>query len=126
MDIGKISGNDSFYAGYEGEPRITLSIKGMEEICIHLWDGYFEDVFGKPILDGCGWTGFTRDYNQLEGAFAPETDCKEIVPDEYLRDVFLYKDKVFDYEETAQVVELICDLLEYAAESGKNVIVTVE
>lgn len=126
MDIGKISGNYTFYDGYEGEPQITIAIKDDENIHIHLWDGYFEDIFGNPSLDGNGWTGFTKDYNQLEGAFAEKADCEEIKPNEYLEDILQYKEKTFDYEETAAVVDLICELLQYAIDNEKSVIVTVE
>lgn len=126
MDIGKISGNYTFYDGYESEPQITIAIKDDENIHIHLWDGYFEDIFGNPSLDGNGWTGFTKDYNQLEGAFAENADCEEIKPNEYLEDILQYKEKTFDYEETAAVVDLICELLQYAIDNDKSVIVTVE
>lgn len=34
---------------------------------IHIWEGYFDDIFDSPSLDGKGWKGFTRDYHQLEG-----------------------------------------------------------
>lgn len=60
MGIGKIIDNDTFYEGYEGEPQIVLSLADME--VLHIWEGYFEDIYGAPALDGKGWNGFTRDY----------------------------------------------------------------
>lgn len=125
MDIGKIKGNYTFCDGYEGEPQITLTIKDDEDIHIHLWDEYFDDIFGNPPLDGNGWTGFTKDYNQLEGVFAENADYCEIMPEEYLTDLSAYKGKTFDFEETADAVNLICELLQYAIDNGKSVIVTI-
>ena len=43
MDIGNQNDNYTFYDGYEGEPEITLSIDGV--MSIHLWEGYFDDIF---------------------------------------------------------------------------------
>ena len=125
MDIGRIKNNDTFYKGYEGEPQIMVSIKGDEELCLHIWDGYFEDIFGHPSIDGKGWIGFTRDYNQMEGVFSGETDCCEIVsPEEYLKDLSACQINTFQYEETKQAAELLCEFLRYAVDKGKTVLVT--
>lgn len=51
--------NYAFYEGYEGEPEITLRVAN--NVTIHIWEGYFDDIFDMPSLDGNGWTGFTRD-----------------------------------------------------------------
>ena len=45
----------------------------------------------------------------------------EIPLKEYLDDLTLYKDKAFDYEETAQVFDLMADLFEKAVETGVHV-----
>jgi len=75
MGIGKID-NYKFYEGYGYEPEVelTTNIETMETL--HIWDGFFMDIFGEPSLDGKGWHGFTRDYNQCEGAF---DDGKNII-----------------------------------------------
>lgn len=125
MDIGKIKDDYSFYEGYEGEPQITLSILG-DDIRIHFWDGYFEDLFGTPPLNGEGWIGFTRDYNQLEGAFLADSGYAEVNPEDYLRDVVSCCEKSFAYEETAQAGALLRDFLQYAVDNLKTVAVTVE
>lgn len=63
MDTGKL--NDyTYYFGYEGEPEFVLS-SGDESI--HIWDGYINDIFGDPIMDGKGWKGLTRDFNEMTG-----------------------------------------------------------
>lgn len=105
MDIGKINDNHTFYEGYEGEPEIILSIPNSDTI--HIWEGYFDDIYDTPLLDGKGWNGFTRDYHQMEGIFINGGGKAKINPREYLDDLMLYKDKNFDFEETKQVFHLI-------------------
>ena len=126
VGIGKIKDNYTFYEGYDGEPQITITVKGDEDARIHLWDGYFEDIFGNPPLSENGWSGFTKDYNQLEGALAAGAGSVEISPVEYLNDISSYKGKTFTYKETSDVVDLICELLRYAIDNGKSVTVTAE
>lgn len=123
MDIGKITDNDTFYAGYEGETEIILSIPNSDTI--HIWEGYFDDIFDTPSLDGNGWKGFTRDFHQMEGAFAddnPKTDMNVI---EYFEDLVQYKNKTFDYDETAQVFELMMSLFKKAIEIDAPIIMKV-
>lgn len=55
MDIGKTNDNYIFYEGYEGEPEIILYIPN--ETTIHIWEGYFDDIYDTPSLDGKGWIG---------------------------------------------------------------------
>ena len=119
MDIGKINDNYTFYEGYEGEPEIILTLPGSE--AVHIWEGYFDDIYDTPSLDGKGWNGFTRDYHQMEGIFINGGSTAEITPKEYLDDLMLYKDKDFDFEETTQVFDLMVTLFEKAIEKGVSV-----
>ena len=105
--------------GYEGETQIVLSLANMEVFLIG--EGYLEDIYGAPALDGMGWNEFTRDYQQKEGIFADDGTVAELDPKEYLDDLTLYKDKAFDYEETAQVFDLMANLFEKAVETGVSV-----
>lgn len=41
---------------------------------IHIWDGYFEDIFGNPLSTNAGWSGFTKDYQESVRTFDGE-DC---------------------------------------------------
>ena len=116
MDTGKTKDNYIFYEGFEGEPEIILTFSNAE--VFHIWDGYFDDIYNRPSLDGKGWNGFTRDYHQMEGIFANGGDTVKINPKEYLDDLMLYKDKNFDFEETAQVFDLMVALFEKAIENG--------
>ena len=119
MDIGKINDNYTFYEGYEDEPEIILTLENSD--AVHIWEGYFDDIYDTPPLDGNGWNGFTRDYHQMEGVFADNSSVTEVEPKEYLEDLMLYKNKTFDYEETAQVFDLIVALFEKAIEKGMSI-----
>ena len=77
MGIGKTSDNYTFYEGYEGEPEIILIIPN--EDILHIWEGYFDDIYDTPSLDGNGWKGFTRDYHQMEGIFADDNTGTEML-----------------------------------------------
>ena len=125
MDIGKID-NEKFYEGFEGEEEVEISVANENMETLHIWEGYFSDIFCEPSLDGKGWNGFTRDYNQCEGAF---DDCGEaIVTDlqEYIDDLKIYENRKFKFEETKEVYELICSWLSEALRRGyKEIIVRV-
>ena len=69
MDIGKRKDDYVFYEGYEGEKEIIISLP---DIAYHIWDGYFDDIFGNPQSTENGWIGFTRDYNEFINAFEEE------------------------------------------------------
>ena len=116
MGIGKID-NYKFYEGFEGEEEVEFSANDENMETLHIWEGYFSDIFCEPSLDGKGWLGFTRDYNQCEGAF--DDDGEAIITDlqEYIDDLKIYENRMFDYKETKEVYELICTWL---TEAQKN------
>ena len=118
MNIGKITDNYKFYEGFEDEPEIEISTLDKECVTLHIWDGFFNDIFNNPPLDGKGWKGFTRDYNQFEGAFSEQG--QDIITDlqEYLDDLNSYKDKIFEFEETKEVFSLLASWLDYATQKG--------
>lgn len=106
MDTGKL--NDyTYYEGYEGEPEFILSA-GDESI--HIWDGYINDIFGTPVMDGKGWKGLTRDFNEMIGPFDSDEPCL-INVNEYLDDAIRYRDRMMDYEETPHVLEALINWL---------------
>lgn len=119
MDIGNLKNNYTFYDGYEDEGEIVLCIEADQ--AIHVWEGYFDDIFDTPSLDGNGWKGFTRDYHQFEGIFSENGGVYEINPAEYLEDLMLYKEKNFDFDETRDVLNLVASLLEKAIREGVTV-----
>ncbi len=122
MDIGNLKNNVSFYEGYEGEPEIILTIADATEYNIHLWDGYFDDIFGEPSLDGEGWKGFTRDMHQLEGIFRSDESSAVINAPEYLEDILSYRGKTFRYEESSAALALIIDFLRFAVDNNFTVL----
>lgn len=117
MDIGNLKSDYTYYNGYEGEGEIIIRLEMEEEV--HIWEGYFEDIYDIPPLTGNGWKGFTRDYNQLEGIFSEEDIIMGINPEEYLGDLMLYKDKQFEFAETIDVFKLIKSLLEKSIKENK-------
>ena len=62
MGIGKTD-NYRFYEGYEYEAEVELSTNDENMETLHIWDGFFMDIFGEPSLDGNGWHGFTQGYH---------------------------------------------------------------
>ena len=116
MDIGNLKNNYTYYEGYEDEGKIVLCIEADQ--AIHIWEGYFDDIYDTPTLDGNGWKGFTRDYHQFEGVFSEDGGITEIDPSEYLEDLMLYKEKSFEFEETTEVFNLMVSFLEEAIKQG--------
>ena len=116
MGIGKID-NYKFYEGYEDEPEVELSTNKETMETLHIWDGFFMDIFGEPSLDGKGWHGFTRDYNQCEGAFDDDGEAVISNLQEYIDDLKIYENRKFRFEETKEVYGLICSWL---TEAQKN------
>ena len=119
MDIGNLKNNYTYYEGYEDEGKIVLCIEADQSV--HIWEGYFDDIYDTPTLDGNGWKGFTRDYHQFEGVFSEDGGITEIDPSEYLEDLMLYKEKTFEFEETTEVFNLMVSFLEEAIKQGVNV-----
>ncbi len=126
MDIGKINENYDFYEGFEGEEEIEFSVTDENMETLHIWEGYFSDIFCEPALDGKGWNGFTRDYHQCEGAF--DDDGEAIITDlqEYIDDLKIYKNRNFKFKETKEVYELIYSWLTEAQKNNcREIIVRV-
>ena len=125
MGIGKTD-NYKFYEGYEFEPEVELSTNIDTIETLHIWDGFFMDIFGEPSLDGKGWHGFTRDYNQCEGAFDDDGEAIITNLQEYIDDLLVYKNRKFKFKETKEVYELICSwLIEAQKNNCKKITVRV-
>lgn len=119
MDIGTLFNNTEFYDGFEDEHEIELFIGEKPELSIHIWEGYFSDIFSEPSFAEKGWYGFTRDFQQCERTF----EEKEVVVDvdEYYLDLMNYKDKKFRFEETKECYNLLCAFFEYAKANNETV-----
>lgn len=122
MDTGTHRDDYTYYRGYEGEPDVIISLPN---VSYHFWDGYWEDIFGDPIFEENGWTGFTRDYNELINMFDDECIECAIMPDEYLRDLKRYVGRSFTFKETADVLERLIQIMKEASEARECVFARV-
>ena len=121
MDIGSLKNNYTYYNGYEDENEIILIIENVQ--ALHIWEGYFDDIFDAPNIDGKGWKGFTKDYHQCEGVFSGSNEIYQIAPNEYLDDLLQYKGRTFEFEETMDVLNLMISLLEKAIKEKASVFI---
>ena len=94
-------------------------------VCFSIND--FQQYFWRTGSSGKGWSGFTRDWQQLERTFCFENTKPEPIADleEYLNDLYTYKTRMehYEYPDSRKVYQLICDFLEYARENGMTVTV---
>lgn len=122
MDIGKHREDYTFYEGYEGEEEIIVSLPNAS---YHFWEGYFDDIFGDPEFSETGWKGFTRDYNELVNAF--DDSCIEcaVMPEEYLADLMLCKEKKFSYKKTTDVLNCLIAIMNEAEKAQTCILVRV-
>ena len=118
MGTGNTKDNYKFFEGFNDEPEIILEAQNTDLQILHIWDGYFDDILQEPNLDGRGWLGFTRDYQQCDGAFGENSE--DVITDisEYLDDLRQYKHHHFDYNESRDVYNLLCFWLENAIKKG--------
>lgn len=125
MDIGKFKNNYIFYTGYEGEGEVILKILNHPKFQLHIWEGYFENIFGSPILINKTPIGFTRDY--LEGSRTFSGDEVSIEnPQEYLTDLNLYKNKELTFCESLECLNLLIDFFTFAISNEESTIVIYE
>lgn len=126
MDIGKLKNNKQYYQGYDGESEVILSIENHPEFSLHIWEGYFEDIFGTPISSDKGWVGFTRDYQEGIYTFSDEDTTFEIKNvNEYFQDLSQYRNRHFNYEETSGCLNLIMTFFKYATSISEDITVTI-
>jgi hypothetical protein len=123
MDTGKLKSNNSFYQGYEDETEVFLCMKDMPEFCIHIWDGYFEDILSEPHTTANGWIGFTRDYQECLGAWGNDSYMEIVNLPEYLDDLRDYRERLFEYEESKDVLALLIEFMKCAEYNKQTVIV---
>ena len=125
QDISRITQNyeysDTFF---DGLFEMEFWIKNEPNICLHVWEGYFIDIYDNPPLHGLGWHGFTRDYHEDKGAWASRIYMDEIKNvQEYLTDALQYKDKKFRFEETKGFYEVFIQFLQYAVDTSQSIMI---
>lgn len=125
MDTGKLN-NTIFYDGYEGEGEIVLTLLDSQNaVTIHVWDGYFEEIFGTPTPSDAGWTGFTRDYQESVRTFNGEERILLSSIPEYLSDLRNYENHTFSYDETNACLNLLIDFFNQALSSSSEITVEI-
>mgnify|MGYP004521768071 CR=1 FL=1 len=125
MDTGKLN-NTIFYEGYEGEGEIILSLSDPKnKTTIHVWDGYFEDIFGNPIKSDAEWIGFTKDYQESVRTFDGEERIAFPTLSEYLSDLKNYENHSFSYPESRDCLNLLISFFEKALSASLEITVTI-
>jgi hypothetical protein len=123
MDFEKRKNDYTFYSGFEEETEIILEIVDDSFPVLHIGEGYLTDILSNPDLSGNGWTGFTKDYHQFEGAFSEKENEAVIDPAQYLCDLQTYAGKHFHFQETKDVFNAVCKLLMDAKKRNKKVLI---
>jgi hypothetical protein len=116
MDIGKLKNNYKFYEGFEGETEIILSILDHREFNLHIWEGYIDEIFSNALLNQQKWIGFTRDYQEDDGAFG-DMEEHNIDAKEYLEDIKTYYNFPLS-KECNEICNLICEFLEFVLDNN--------
>ena len=119
--------NKVFYDGYEGEGEIILSMSDPSYTEVfHIWDGYFEDIFGSPVSSDTVWTGFTKDYQEAARTFNGEEHISPTMIPEYLADLGKYENQTFSYSETKDCLDVLIHFFEDALELSSEITVVVQ
>ena len=126
MNIEELKNNTKYADTWDGMD-IELHYAEAPEFRLLFDQRFFWDIFGEPDLSGKGWSGFTRDWQQLERTFCFENTQPVPVDDldEYLHDLCTYKSRMehHEYPDSRKVYQLICDFLAYAKKTGMTVMV---
>lgn len=118
--------NTIFYDGYEGEGKIILSLSAAKNtISIHVWDGYFEEIFGNPTAANDGWAGFTKDYQESVRTFDNEEYIASSTVSEYLSDLKNYENRIFSYPEAKDCLMLLIHFFEEAMSLSSAVTIKI-
>ncbi len=121
MDTGKLDIKLDYLEGYGDEPYVSFIIPEADIDHLNIWEGLFADLLANPDMSGKGWNGFTRDYHELKGIWNESGEQVSISIPEYLSDLDNYKDRSFNYGETADMLEALYKYLEYAKEHGYKI-----
>lgn len=104
---------------------ITLSVMGDPHVPVKFWYGYLEDLLREPTGNPGEWRGFTRDFHKKKGAFSKRLHTAVIDPEEYLQDISMYENRVFQYGNTMVVLREMLELLVFACNIRKAVRITI-
>ncbi len=108
-----------FYDGFEGEPEYVFECTGGTGASLHIWEGYLSDIVTPPCATP--WKGLTRDHEECVRTYDDSAEFVEIDPQEYLDDLQNYTGRVFEFSESKEVFQRICDFLNNALEKHQTV-----
>lgn len=116
---------NDFYTGFEGEPEIQISYtKEDDEYKIIIWEGYFDDIMKRIPAGPEGWMGLAYYYNMYQGWY--EEDNWEIDDINTALQQFNSISRSGMSEESAQVLEKICEILSDAIANNFSVFLSRE
>lgn len=121
-----ILNNNKFYEEYLGEPEVVFQLADDNNISIHFWEGYINDIMNnQPGTEDDFRYGLSYDWNTVEGPYSDEG--KNLIDvDTYIKDLARFEKVQFKYEETREAYELIMYFLKNAKENNKQVEVIVD
>lgn len=125
MDIGNLKENNKYYEGFEDEDEMIFTIEDVNDIDLHIWRGYFEEIFFDYDSKKRIKKGFTKDCHLCTGAFDFVNNVRIDKVDEYLEDLLTYKDKGIKDVNTKECLLLIIELFEYAKSQNKAVLINI-
>lgn len=105
---------------------VTLSVMGDPHVPVKFWYGYIEDLLSEPAGNPSEWRGFTRDFHRKKGAFSKRSHTAVVDPEEYLQNISLYDNRVFQHANTLAVLRKIQELLVFACDMRKTVRIVIE
>lgn len=122
MDITNLKNNNKYYKDYEEdfEPNFIIRFKNKPEYNINIWEGYVDDIFDTAEFEQDGWKGFTKDNQECVRTFDSSKPVT-INTEEYLNDLYKYKSKKFEFNETKDVLDLMIEFLEYGKETNNEI-----
>ena len=117
--------NAKVFEGSKTQNKIILSLVEKPEFNLHIYEEYFNKIFGSPLLDSKEWNGFTLDYNKKERVFGGGnyiiTDIKE-----YLDDMLTYRDKDFKNEKVDESYHRLYNFLKFAMKNTYRILVHIQ
>ena len=111
-----------FYDGYEGEPEIQF-IKGSDignRTVISIWDGYFDDIMRQFKPTSSGWEGLAYYYHLALGWENGETWEIPNIRSALVEFQSIDPNKL-EFNSSAEVLSVICDLLATAIKENQKV-----
>ena len=116
-----------FYKGYEGGDEIQfieISPNGSRNI-IRMWDAFFHDFIEKIKPEKEGWTSLAYYYHLDEGWYDESPwEIRDIL--KALEQLEQLRNIDFNFEETREIYNEVCKLLDSALNTNSRVYIALE